>query len=105
MISGDRKAVLTETSNGVLLFWCPGCQQLHGVWVKEPNSLTGAKWSWNGSMETPTFSPSILVRGVNGSHFRCHSFVRDGVIEFCSDSEHSLAGKKVPLPPEPLNQM
>jgi len=27
----------------------------------------------------------------------CHSFIRDGQIEFCSDSTHELAGKTVRL--------
>lgn len=32
---------------------------------------------------------------------RCHSFVRDGKIEFLSDSTHKLAGQTVDLPPLP----
>lgn len=32
---------------------------------------------------------------------RCHSFVRDGKIEFLNDSTHSLAGQTVDLPPLP----
>lgn len=96
---------MERTSNGVLLFWCPGCQQLHGVWTETPNPVTGAKWTWNGDLYVPTFSPSILLQGVNGSHFRCHSFVREGVIEFCQDSEHRMAGKKINLPVDPINQI
>ena len=99
------RPVLERTSNGVLLFWCPGCQQLHGVWVESPNPMTNAQWSWNGNLYLPTFSPSILVRGTHGANFRCHSFVRDGVIEFCQDSEHRMAGQKMKLPEDPINQM
>ncbi|MCZ4340562.1 hypothetical protein O4H52_03015 [Sphingomonadaceae bacterium G21617-S1] len=31
----------------------------------------------------------------------CHSFVRNGQIEFLSDCTHALAGQTVPLPPFP----
>jgi hypothetical protein len=99
------KPVLEQTTDGVLLFYCPGCQQLHGVWVDSPNPKTGAKWTWNGDFFKPTFSPSILVNGVNGSHFRCHSFIRNGVIEYCSDSEHRMAGKSISLAGDPINQL
>ena len=112
-----------QAGNGTVLFWCPGCEGYHGVSTDpdHPNTVTGGKWSWNGSLERPTFSPSILVNphetvraeipeGLHGESLtqfldshrvmtpRCHSFVRDGRIEFCSDSEHALAGKTVDLP-------
>jgi hypothetical protein len=32
---------------------------------------------------------------------RCHSYVRDGKIEFLNDSTHKLAGQTVPLPDMP----
>ncbi|BAS10570.1 hypothetical protein AHiyo4_39920 [Arthrobacter sp. Hiyo4] len=32
---------------------------------------------------------------------RCHSFVRNGHIEFLSDSTHELAGQTMALPPLP----
>jgi len=83
-------------------------------------------WSWDGSEDAPTISPSILVRAVRvegGSaeleriletyklpedrermladkriNTVCHSFVRAGRIEFLGDSTHPLAGKTVDLP-------
>ena len=70
-------------------FECPGCGELHCV---------GPSWAFNGDMDRPTFSPSILVRWGSGDPKRCHSFIRDGRIEFCSDSTHALAGKTVDLP-------
>lgn len=92
-----------------LVFFCPGCRQLHGVWVHERNPLTQARWDWNGSLERPTFHPSILVTGSPASGrtprvFRCHSFVRDGRIQFLEDSEHMLRGLTVELTPNPLEQ-
>lgn len=66
-------------------------------------------------MVRPTFSPSILVTGVHrltqeeretlqqGGKVTprplvCHSFVRDGRIEFLSDCSHALVGQTVDLP-------
>ncbi len=59
---------------------------------------TGA-WTWNGDRERPTVSPSILVTDSGPS--RCHSFLRDGSLEFLSDCTHALAGQTVPLPDWP----
>lgn len=83
------------------MFFCPGCQCGHGVWTTHPNGMTGATWEWNGSMEKPTFSPSILIEGVRaatGVPYRCHSFVRDGKIQFLGDCTHKLANQTVDLP-------
>lgn len=79
-----------------LAFECPGCGQLHAIPTVGPRA-----WTFNGSLERPTFSPSILVRWTSGPEHQagvCHSFVRDGQIEFLTDCSHELAGKTVPLP-------
>lgn len=77
---------------------CPGCDGFHVVHVAHSNP--GANWQFNGDTERPTFSPSLLVNK-DFSHPgvpRCHSFVRDGRIQFLSDCTHHLAGKTVDLP-------
>ena len=96
---------------------CPGCKGHHVI-----NDL----WSFNGDIDKPTFSPSVLVRsGHYAPHFKpgdncwctynaeqekkgeplapfkctiCHSFVRDGKIQFLNDCTHELAGQTVELP-------
>src|SRR6478735_2170366 len=81
-------------------FYCPGCAQydepgdgrLHSVHIVDRT------WTFNGNVESPTLSPSVLVtskhwRGAEIVELRCHSFVRDGRIEFLSDCTHSLAGQ------------
>lgn len=89
------------TASGNVLFDCPGCGSLHCIAVAEPNPM-GARWTWNGSLDKPTFSPSILVKANYTSPNRlddiCHSFVNDGRIQFLSDCTHSLAGQTVDLP-------
>jgi hypothetical protein len=70
-------------------FNCPGCKCTHVIDVP--------RWTWNSSMDAPTFTPSLLC---NPDHppSRCHSFITDGKIQFLGDSYHSLAGQTVELP-------
>lgn len=81
------------------IFICPGCGIGHGVWVNGPHA-NGSKWDFNGDLERPTINPSLLVRGYNeelGSDYVCHSFIKDGMIQFLGDCTHELAGQTVPL--------
>lgn len=105
---------LRRAGEQTLTFMCPGC--------REPHQVDLGRWSFNGSMERPTFSPSLLVR--SGHHAGpgdcwctwnaanpgepsgfacqvCHSFITDGQIQFLSDCTHALAGRTVPLPDWP----
>jgi hypothetical protein len=73
---------------------CPGCKEEHQF---------NDGWKFNGDMENPTFSPSLLVQGGRGfgdayEDFRCHSFIRDGRIQFLNDCTHHLKGQTVDLP-------
>jgi hypothetical protein len=55
----------------------------------------------------PTLSPSILARWDTGpEHTRhvCHSFVRNGRIEFLGDCTHALAGQTVDLKDLPIEE-
>lgn len=88
-----------EEADGMLFFECPGCKMLHGVNIHRPNIPA---WGWDGNTEAPTFSPSILVTGTWGMdrvERRCHSFVKNGKIEFLGDCTHDLAGQTVPMIP------
>lgn len=72
-------------------------------------------WGFNGDLEKPTFSPSILARGtvpptdeeakliLDGGKFDpkksvCHSFVESGNIRFLGDCTHDLKNQTVSLP-------
>ena len=81
----------------VIIFRCPGCDDRHQVTVGELG-----QWGWNGSLDLPTFEGSVLVRGPirDRGDGVCHSFIRDGRIEYLADSTHSLAGQTVDLPEE-----
>lgn len=86
-----------------LVFKCPGCLCSHGVNVMLKNSAQGPLWTWNGSFERPTLSPSVHVsydpHPPPDRPAVCHSFVRDGMIQFLGDCTHHLAGKTVALEP------
>ena len=113
-----KTALLTDR-NGVtyLQFWCPGCDEAHGPIVARPNPVHPF-WDWNGSRDQPTLSPSIRVSGTRpitnderdrilaGQYVEpeprlCHSFVRNGQIEFLGDCTHHLKGQTVPIPDWP----
>lgn len=83
-------------------WWCPGCKRAHVV----PVAGGRVTWEFNGDLERPTLAPSVLVHQrlhTDGTEYapRCHTFIRDGVIQFLDDCTHALAGLFVPL--EPIN--
>lgn len=57
---------------------------------------TPGHWTFNGDLDKPTFSPSMLAYA-NNTHGRDHFFVRDGKIEYLSDCDHELAGKTIDM--------
>lgn len=99
----ETAMVKTTTDPGIFLLWCPGCAEVHQIWVPP--------WTFDGNMGRPTVSPSILVGGKQwdpqysfhnprhlvapGQPKVCHSFVRDGRWEYLPDSTHVLAGQTV----------
>jgi len=104
------------------MYWCQGCQASHHVNTEGP----GPTWGFNGNLEAPTFTPSVLYTSghfmsghepgkrcwctYNAEHpdkpapfqcERCHTFIRDGMVEFLADCSHALAGQTHPLPDLP----
>ena len=101
--------------HGVHVILCPGCGEKHTI---------DKRWTFNGSVDAPTFTPSLLIR--SGHYARqfvpgkdscwctynaenpddpapfscgvCHSFITDGRIQFLADCTHKLAGQTVDLP-------
>ncbi|HBA86011.1 MAG TPA: hypothetical protein DCZ95_18150 [Verrucomicrobia bacterium] len=79
-----------------MAFQCPGCGCAHFVQI---NPKFSPCWQFNGDVERPTVSPSILVKTRwADEHKVCHSFVKDGQIQFLGDCTHALAGKTVEIP-------
>lgn len=73
-----------------LAFHCLGCNFVH---------IIDKRWIFNNDLNNPTINPSLLVREPVGNKVNvCHSFIREGKIQFLSDSTHGLAGKTVEIP-------
>ncbi len=103
------------TDYNALMFWCPGCEYdfegemqggAHMLPITDPGD-SRPHWAFTGTVESPTLSPSILsnvpfrrVRGETSS-LVCHSFMKDGALQFLGDCTHPLANQTVPLPPLP----
>jgi hypothetical protein len=93
-----RKVAEAEHKGGgkSYLFRCPGCQENHAFYVGQPGLPS---WDYNSNEEKPTFSPSLLVRYDGADkQYVCHSFVRDGMIQFLGDCTHELANQTVEIP-------
>lgn len=115
---------LRSVGGGGLAFWCQGCREAHTIWVGEG---PGPRWAWNGDVEKPVVSPSLLVTGrrltakghaqwvawhaagcpdpapdLDAADVRCHTFVGcqgalPGEIVFLGDCTHDMVGKVLPL--------
>lgn len=94
---------------------CPACRDVdisRGYTDQRDGGVAGVHtvpfqgegaWGFNGNVDAPTLTPSLLLtQGVTPcdrrDKFVCHSFVTDGRIQFLSDCTHSLAGQTVDLP-------
>ena len=97
------------------LFFCPGCKCAHRFFAGGPKVPHRPQWEFDGNMENPTISPSISVKGtvpitedehrrlmggekIKPKKFVCHSYVKDGMIQFLSDCTHELKNQTVALP-------
>lgn len=118
---GQVSSKLRSVQGGRWMYWCQGCEEPH---------MVGPGWTFDGNLEAPTFSPSVLVTsghyapGFNAAEKgcwctynaeqiakgeepcgfkceRCHTFIRGGMVEFLGDCTHALAGQTLPLPDLP----
>lgn len=87
-----------EIETNYVSWHCPGCGGGHGVPVN--GHVSGRGWQWNGSLDVPTLTPSVLVNvgGSNPTVPICHTFITDGKINFLGDCTHELAGTVVEIP-------
>lgn len=90
-----------------MYYWCPGCEMLHPVYL-QPDPSVGQTdvWQWNGDVDKPTFSPSLLLDySSKGTKNVCHVFIKEGKIQFLSDCTHALKNQTVPLPNIPGDEI
>ena len=110
-------SILRKSTDWSVFFWCPGCKRGHAIVHKQnPHNPNGPVWTWNGDVNKPTFSPSLLITYPANSEAteefkewrterRCHSFIIDGKIQFLSDSTHELSGQTVDIPDFPSHPL
>ena len=91
----------------MLRFKCPACGTDHFISIG-PKSHFDARWTFNGDYDKPTINPSVLVTcdipadvKIEPNIRRCHSFIRDGRIQYLDDCTHAMAGQTVELPDIP----
>lgn len=105
-----------------IVLWCPGCAQPYadatedehhsGLHMLPVSGAAKTQWTFDGNLELPTLSPSILTRSdhkrrringetVDAGPFVCHSFLVAGVWQFLGDCTHPLVNQHVPVVPLP----
>lgn len=52
-----REFTFNDEKSVNYLVWCPGCKSAHRFTTQNPD---GPTWDFDGNMERPTFSPSLL---------------------------------------------
>lgn len=78
-------------------WWCPACEEMHPLPYKQG-------WTWDGNLETPTFTPSFKhdwYWGEERKHLICHYIMTAGKVSYCSDCTHSMAGQTIEMPDLP----
>lgn len=86
---------------------CLGCECEHVIYTLP--GFYNVAWKFNGDVNKPTFSPSLKC--TTGSLAQpgyidepgipptcCHSFIRNGQIQYLNDCTHFLKGQTVNLP-------
>ena len=77
-----------------LVHGCPKCGHCHFV--------PAERWNWNKDLDKPTLSPSVRhyydhpKTGVRVT--TCHYHIKNGQIEYCSDSPNPNGPQTVDLP-------
>lgn len=88
-----------ESRDGMFCFDCPACGYGHCWYTKDGPIVNGVmqNWTFNGDLDSPTIMPSLNVNATDPKH-RCHSWIKNGTIEFLSDCFHAMKGQTVEIP-------
>jgi hypothetical protein len=107
---GETAPHLPEVlSNGRWYIVCPGCHahekqrdpeaSEYALALRSIHCFNEKVHTFNGNVYAPTLTPSLLAKyaGKGVEEYCCHSFVRDGQIQFLDDCTHPLKGQTVGL--------
>lgn len=90
---GQVSSKLRRTENG-FSWWCPACDEMHPL----PDG-----WTFDGNVETPTFTPSFKHTWSHAGEPRCcHYIVTAGKVAYQSDCTHGRKGETITMPDLPL---
>lgn len=105
--------ILYQLLPGMIGFNCPGCKTKHFFYTDQYH-LSGPKWQWNGDVNYPTVTPSMLMstniprneaeKANPVTYTQCHLFIKNGQIEYLPDCQHEYAGKTIPMIEHSLGQ-
>lgn len=73
------------------LYYCPGCKREHAFGLQGE----GGHHTFNMDLENPTVVPSLMQNFAK--YTVCHSFIKNGKIQFLNDCTHELKGQTVEL--------
>lgn len=73
-------------------YMCLGCGYEHCFALRKD----GGHHEFNMDLDKPTVFPSLLEN--RNPNRVCHSFMKDGKIQYLGDCHHSLAGQTIELP-------
>lgn len=79
-------------------YYCLGCKEIHAFAV----ITDGGKHEFNMDLEKPTVSPSLL-QAFDPKRV-CHSFIKEGQIQYLPDCFHELRNKTIELPEYPIEE-
>lgn len=102
---GSYDPELTEDVLRVVVTYCPGCRCQHRFqvellkpgWTGRGDGSPEPIWEWDGKLDPPTFSPSMLAHGVvhlcEGEHeiYVCEAAGAEGGFEHCDHRHHGYA--------------
>jgi hypothetical protein len=102
-VADRRTRPFYNDTDGTLIGWeirCPACRSWHRIWTERPYPTTKARWTFNGNVESPSFSPSVNISCTphKGHTYRCHFVVTNGQISYCGDCTHEMKGQTADLP-------
>ncbi len=95
MIMAKIRRVQRSETEWQYHFVCPACNCEHAF---------DDGWSFNHDYDKPTISPSFLQQGFLGfnnekpMYGTCHSFIKNGMIQYLGDCTHEMKNKTVELP-------
>lgn len=97
-----KRYTLTDGGyNNELGFYCPGCKCKHFISDQHTNikAMGNGPWTFNDNFEKPTINPSILVSFTYNENidYICHSFIKNGKIQYLFDCTHKLKGQTIEM--------